>query len=127
MGTNYYAEIDCCKECGRSAETKHIGKSSAGWCFSLHVDDEIDSLCAWVKFLSKDNVTIKSEYGDVLTIDYMVDVIAGRTWPKRPESFDYQANDAETGPNNLVRHRIDGVYCVGHGEGTWDLMKGEFC
>ena len=30
------------------------------------------------------------------------------------------------GPNNLYRHTIDGSFCIGHGEGTWDLFVGDF-
>ena len=34
MGTNYYAKIEECRECGRH-EKIHLGKSSAGWVFSF--------------------------------------------------------------------------------------------
>ena len=42
MGTNYYFEdsSEVCECCGRGAESLHIGKSSGGWCFSLHVMPE---------------------------------------------------------------------------------------
>ena len=35
-------------------------------------------------------------------------------------------NYAEPGPNGLVRAKINGVHCIGHGEGTWDYITGEF-
>lgn len=42
MGTNYYAEYQPpCPTCGRQDPPLHIGKSSAGWCFSLHVIPEL--------------------------------------------------------------------------------------
>lgn len=42
----------------------------------------------------------------------------------QPAAF-LASNHAEPGPNGLLRHKI-GPYCLGHGEGTWDLMPGEF-
>ena len=40
MGTNYYwQESEPCAACGRGYEQVHVGKSSAGWCFSLHVSN----------------------------------------------------------------------------------------
>lgn len=40
MGTNYYLHSqDPCEHCGRSYPELHIGKSSAGWVFALHVGD----------------------------------------------------------------------------------------
>jgi hypothetical protein len=40
MGTNYYVAYDYCRHCGRFDEEFHIGKSSAGWCFSLRVYED---------------------------------------------------------------------------------------
>lgn len=38
MGTNYYLyEKPACACCGREFGSKHIGKSSGGWCFSLEM------------------------------------------------------------------------------------------
>lgn len=37
-----------------------------------------------------------------------------------------EMNNAELGPNNLLRHKIDGQFCIGHGEGTWDYCIGDF-
>jgi len=40
LGTNYYwQESEPCAACGRGYEQVHVGKSSAGWCFSLHVSN----------------------------------------------------------------------------------------
>lgn len=52
MGTNYYLRLksEICPHCGRGDEgLLHIGKSSAGWCFSLHVMNRIQSLDDWKK------------------------------------------------------------------------------
>ena len=42
MGTNYYLETDACDKCGRGDGPLHIGNSSAGWCFALHVGEDAD-------------------------------------------------------------------------------------
>jgi hypothetical protein len=36
MGTNYYMPVEKCDHCGHKPKALHIGKSSAGWCFSLN-------------------------------------------------------------------------------------------
>lgn len=108
MGTNYYWSQPPCAHCGRSDPRIHIGKSSAGWAFSLHVypDDGINSLDDWeAKFKSGQ---IHDEYGKRLMPDEMVERIAVRHHPR-----------------GLSRHPIDGR-CIGHGPGPWDLIVGDF-
>lgn len=130
MGTNYYLEstppCECCK---RAYPALHIGKSSGGWCFSLHVDqsNNLNSLADWVALWSVPGAVILDEYGRTLTPDEMFNVITKRKgwYPSGPDGFAWSANHAELGPNGLVRHQI-GQYCIGHGEGTWDLIPGEF-
>jgi hypothetical protein len=146
MGTNYFwiRERDVCKACGRGVEVErlHIGKSSAGWCFSLHirhsgVDAAPQSLDDWKARFVMPCSHIEDEYGRRETAEAMVAEITERSNRPRPdripdvygcaswaEFFDW--NHAEPGPNNLLRHRIEPDHCVGHGEGTWDLIIGEF-
>lgn len=114
MGTNYYLQRECCDKCGRSTDRIHIGKSSAGWCFSLHVDDEagINSLADWEAQWSQPNTRIVDEYGDVIPVDQMRRTITERKW--------------HGSADNLRRHPIEERYCVGHGDGTYDLIPGEF-
>lgn len=133
MGTNYYAvnRENTCEHCGRYDEQDrlHIGKSSGGWCFSLHVIPErgLNSLEDWQQHLQQRHIIIEDEYGSVLGYEELMKKITDRrgkdpcTWP--PEM--YRQNYAEPGPNNLVRHKL-GEFCVGHGAGTWDLITGEF-
>lgn len=126
MGTNYYlSERPACKCCGRDYPALHIGKSSAGWCFSLHVipEEGLNSLEDWESRFQ--DGTITTEYGNVLTPAEMADVIRNRSWAHRGD-FDFLRNQAQEGPNGLVRHRVDGMHCVGHGDGTWDYITGEF-
>lgn len=55
------------------------------------------------------------------------EVITNRSWNANPRDQKMLSlSRAEIGPNNLLRSRVDGVNCIGHGEGTWDLIAGEF-
>jgi hypothetical protein len=140
MGTNYYSvhrsvdleqfdgwdlrysEDGCCL---------HIGKSSGGWCFSLHVIPErgINSLRDWIEVFIDPERVIIDEYRDEVDLERMMRVITCRS-RDTPNGWDEETLDrncAEPGPNNLVRHRMgDHCDCVGHGEGTWDLITGDF-
>jgi hypothetical protein len=140
MGTNYYLYRDVCPHCGRAEEEPlHIGKSSAGWCFSLHVTDEIPDLEAWQKEWEQGE--IRNESGDRHTPAEMLRCVTERSWATMTDETIreseylrfyyhnladyYEKNHAEPGPNGLTRHKI-GEVCIGHGAGTWDLIPGEF-
>lgn len=128
MGTNYYLTEDVCPCCKRGSERLHIGKSSAGWCFGLHVDPDngLSSLGAWVQRWSAPNARIMDEYGVEVTPEEMLRIITERqgrpgVWTDRELAL----NGAVSGPNGLARHAI-GRYCSGHGDSTYDLCTGEF-
>lgn len=130
MGTNYYLyQKPPCAKCGRPFKSKHIGKSSGGWCFSLHVipTDGIEDLTDWQKLWRKKGAFILDEYGDRVDTIQMQKIITNRSWkggePNTPQW--YAQNFAEPGPHGLARHSI-GHGCIGHGKGTWDLIVGEF-
>lgn len=131
MAMNYYAieEGKRCPTCGEGIVSweKHIGKSSAGWCFSLmtYPAEGINRLEDWEVFLQ--DKEIRDENWTPITLDELLHIISGRKFgrpEKNPEWF--EQNNAEPGPNNLARHTIDGAHCIAHGEGTWDYMIGEF-
>jgi hypothetical protein len=131
MGTNFYHyRQKPCPICGRNYDPRHIGKSSAGWTFSLHVypDEEINGLDDWIELWDNDESEIRDEYGEVVPVPEMLDRITRRSnaplhkWTVA----DFIDNHAEPGPNGLARHRVDGHHCIGHGTGTWDIMVGEF-
>lgn len=132
MGTNYYLFSDACDKCQRGDGPLHIGKSSAGWCFSLHVipDEGIMDLPDWVVRWSAPNVIIKDEYGGVVSGDEMLLVITARHWDRTDKSFVgyrdeadfHRQNHSMNGPNGLLRH----AGCFKHGDGTWDCIEGEF-
>lgn len=142
MGTNYYwyktPACDCCK---REDPPLHIGKSSYGWCFSLRVypEDNIKTLDDWNVLLAKQGSYIRDEYGDEISAQELLKTITERSgktpwnsrdytnsgWYKGEEDFHYK-NHSERGPKFLLRHKVDGVHCVWHGEGTYDYLIGEF-
>lgn len=148
MGTNYYwypPEAAPCPHCGRADESKciHIGKSSFGWCFALHVTDEIKSLSAWEELWKIPGSLIKNEYEQAISVGEMESVVKERgrgSWtPETREklwnngftpyqSYEHfmRSNSAIEGPNGLLRPTIDGYHCIDHGPGTWDLIQGEF-
>lgn len=135
MGTNYYYHPGGrCYACGRSDDHIHIGKSSAGWVFSLHVypDDEDDRPSTWVdwlKLFAAPEAAITDEYGRDISVSAMVEIVTERG---RDGLFEFKSqwlaeNHAIEGPRGLARHMIDFAHCIGHGDGTWDLMIGDFC
>jgi hypothetical protein len=122
MGTNYYWKND------KDTEIHHIGKSSGGWCFSLrlHPDLGIMSLRDWEKIWAGSGL-IEDEYGLGFSKEEMLTVILQRGRPHPLEhGFNFEMNHAAPGPNNLVRHKVDD-HCIGWGDGTYDLIVGEFC
>ena len=148
MGTNYELQerdpvpkpCPCCGEPGKvlTGEALHIGKSSSGWCFTLHVMPElgIADLADWDRKFRDPRYKIVNEYGEVITPMQMMDIITNRVGARRQDvewwspwydSYeDFLAkNSAVPGPNGLLRHRL-GRGCIGHGAGTWDLITGEF-
>lgn len=134
MGTNYYAARavkPACDHCGRFDEDDrlHIGKSSAGWCFGLHVIPErgLNSLADWKQHLSALGIIIEDDYGNRVSFKEMISIISERHRPDPPDwdQERYATNHAEPGPNNMIRHKL-GQYCVGHGDGSFDYILGYF-
>lgn len=138
MGTNFYLyEKPKCEHCGQhTSEPKHIGKSSAGWCFSLHVipEEGIHDLPDWERRWSQPGAWIEDEYGARLTPQEMYARIAerrrDRDWEDCPSGYRsweefHRRNYSEKGPNGLLRHKLD-EHCLKHGAGTWDCIPGEF-
>jgi hypothetical protein len=139
MGTNYYSVKRGVEELdgdafwelrdGEGDSVLHIGKSSGGWCFSLHVIPEcgINDLWDWFDLLLDPDRIIVNEYREVISFSEMFRKITQRGRPddNRWTERILQQNHAELGPNNLVRHQI-GHGCVKHGAGTWDCITGRF-
>jgi hypothetical protein len=136
MGTNYYLEtLPPCPHCGRESEKLHIGKSSAGWHFGLHIYPElgINTLEDWKNYWK--GKPIWDEYGHLISEEEMLETITerefpGRKWNVHPLGYEswqkfHKTNYSQKGLNGLLRRKI-GSLCVGHSEGTWDYMEGEF-
>lgn len=143
MGTNYYlistVDLPPCFE----RPQIHIGKSSGGWCFALHVYPNSarlpHDLSQWMDLMENlvrsRRARIEDEETTNLSVVEMRNIIVERSWTRPPtypdkfyrsaEEF-HQNNQSQPGPNGLVRARIDGIHCVGHGEGTWDHIVGDF-
>lgn len=151
MGTNYYwiHRENVCSKCRRADEIRlHIGKSSMGWCFSLHVypteedhhegcrpKEPIKNLEGWEKMFAIEGSHIENEDSVVITPEEMVNIITRKLMPLRtigqkPYGYSswgafHEENDSQLGPKGLLRHRRS-HYCIGHGEGAWDLLIGDF-
>jgi len=109
MGTNYYVEkINPPVDDFFTKTTKlHIGKSSGGWAFALSVD-VFKSYEEWLGFLSqneKNDLCITNEYGKLITLCELRDIIEKREIVRRGEIGEW--------------------HCIGHGP-TYDLIIGEF-
>ena len=136
MGTNYCLHQPQCPLCKHQPEPLHIGKSSIGWVFALHVMPEkgINDLDDWKPLLDATESMIKDEYGDVKSSSEMLEWITDRSrdqsWDEctwfgyKSEAHFHRQNNSIRGPNNLLRHQIDREYCLSHGAGTWDCLAG---
>jgi hypothetical protein len=99
----------------------------------------------WVSIWNLEDRFIKDEYGEEVSAHEMYSLVVDRKGAAR--SFDkmdwtasvfggpplyideadfHKINHSQRGPNGLLRHRVDMIHCVGHGDGTWDLVQGEF-
>jgi len=120
MGTNYYLHKESpskCVHCNHDPHSQvlHIGKSSFGWCFSLHIIPErgINSLEDWVGLWGKPGTKILNEYDEEVLPEDMLKIITTR-------------GPGKWAPEGMEPHRSVGDHCVGHGSGSWDLIIGEF-
>jgi hypothetical protein len=123
MGTNYNIIID-----NNVGEELHIGKSSMGWVFSLHVYPEqgINTLYDWLPLLLDSGNMIQDEYGRMVTGEHILKQITcrSRSGPVDWSVNDWDMNSAVPGPNNLLRGKANDGRT--HGEGTWDYCNYEF-
>lgn len=146
MGTNYYlrekeGSRHKCEHCGHVNGERHIGKSSYGWHFSLHVipEEGINTLQDWITKFNNPLYEIYDEYGEQKSPERMIEIITKRERP--PLKFPYEdkiegnlyrsledycrRNNLELGLGNLFRHPLS-QWCIGHGDGTYDYMIGNF-
>lgn len=117
MGTNYYwYPSPQCEHCGREDKPIHVGKSSGGWVFALHVypenylSDKIKDLKGWQRLFDIGGSYIRDEYGKIIKRHDMMKIITKRKGLNKEK---------------LRRHDLDS-FCIKHGKGTWDLCVGQF-
>jgi hypothetical protein len=126
MGPNYNILIE--PKRGKETEELHIGKSSMGWVFSLHVYPErgIRTLYDWLPLLLDSGNVIQDEYGRNVSGEHILKQITcrSRSGPVDWSVNDWDMNSAEPGPNNLVRGKANDNRTPG--EGTWDYCDYEF-
>lgn len=84
MGTNYYWHRNPCTSCGHPEEVAHIGKSSGGWAFALHVNFTLQSgravndLHDWKHLFQAPGSRIVDEYDRIVSAKEMVLIITDR-------------------------------------------------
>lgn len=133
-----------------------IGEHNSGWCFGLHVypDQHIKTLNDWIEIFNlldvkNESIVYVEDNGneinecriDIYNLKSVIKDGYSLESPKKIfndckfiKSFyrDYEdflnRNNLIEGPNNLLRRRIDGNYCIGHGEGNFafDYINGNF-
>lgn len=117
MGTNYFyerASSEPCPTCDHEQDSSrlHIGKSSAGWVFALHVipAEGLNSLDDWEALWNRPGGQIRDEYGEHVSPEAMQRIIRERTpLPKQSQYGPRRDPDRSK-----------------HGPGTWDLHTHEF-
>lgn len=130
MGTNYYLhkKETICQKCGHNSEEPlHIGKSSFGWAFALHVIPErnLNTLEDWQDLWDQPGYVIEDEYGVQKTARCMLEIVNSR------KGYATNANaqpleGCTLDSDGLLRRKVDGVHCIGHGMGSYDFIAGEF-
>lgn len=129
MGTNYHwhEKPAPCHACGHDkSKVLHIGKSSMGWVFMLHIDSEegLNTLEDWQYRWKEPGSKIFSEYGTLISIDQMNDIILDRENSCHPWTVQKQKdNGAIQGPNGLYRSVR---YFAPMDNATYDLAPGTF-
>ena len=78
------------------------------------------------KKIDRENCRIFNEYGEEIAIEELLSIVTERRAHARCGLHWCRQNSAEPGPFNLVRHRVDGRNCIGHGDGTYDYIIGDF-
>lgn len=78
MGTNYYAHVNPCSECGKPEEKLHLGKSSGGWKFCFRDRDEYSDITEFQTFIRLDYVKLVDEYGREISPDDFMEKVEGK-------------------------------------------------
>lgn len=104
MGTNYFMMHDRCAHCGRE-ERMHIGKKSAGWRFSFRGHDNIRSWVDWMRELSRSDVLIRNEHGDVVSLEQFIKVVESSK-EEPHDHIDYCINSSEQSDRDYIWRKL---------------------
>ena len=95
----------------------------------MYPEHGVHELTDLLAFIGKKR--IEDEYGQIISREIFNEIVTERSWFETEDLYRTQAflrqNHAVPGPKNLLRSKIDGQHCIGHGDGTYDLIVGEFC
>lgn len=79
MGTNYYAQINKCKVCGKPDDEIHIGKSSYGWRFNIQINfDFYKDWDEFISFIKRKDVKIYDEYKTEISPEDLLSLIESK-------------------------------------------------
>ena len=109
MSINFYFKHQSCVSCGHGKEDLHIGKSSGGYAFGLHIYPSLNicTLEDWLMYMRIFPGKIFDGYGFERSLEELIDTITRRPleWQHRPEEY--------------LR--------VVNGPGTYDYLDFDFC
>lgn len=92
MGTNYYA-VKKKPRIIKIYDKIHLGKSSAGWKFLFHEQEQYHNFEEFKNFiLNNDEYVIKDEYDRVIDPLELIKLINDKQKENNPEDFKYDKN-----------------------------------
>jgi len=103
VGTNYYAHLNPCSECGKPEEKIQLGKSSRGWKFLFKEQEEYFSYRSFKEFINQDNVEIYDEYGREHKPEDLIQKIES----KQDGRSHHQHSKESDRYKELTRYRLD--------------------
>lgn len=107
----------------------HIGKSSCGWKFCLHIypNHNINSFKDWYDILQNDEYIITDEYNEVISINKMINIITKKPRVYKKEDtgkiIDNQYIVSEVG---LLQHSYQGFIVVKNETYDYLICEGLF-
>jgi hypothetical protein len=127
MGTNYYVKSERCNCCDHKPDDFHIGKSSYGWYFTMHVTYTITNFQDMLIFLVDNRYNIYNEYGDKVELEDIIRTICCRSGNNTAENYYENSIYCELGQYGLVKFKV-GFGCIGSSEiNPIDYVPGDFC
>lgn len=123
----------------------HIGLDSAGWNFALHAypDKGISTWADWLDvFEQNSDLQIIDEYGLPVPVSEFIDIVTKRQPLSSPFSKEFlKRNQCTVSEYGLASAYLDleaisslatcpaqrvTTGCISHGEGTWEMLIGDF-